>query len=256
MKIKFLGTGANGGLPQLDCRCGNCRKAIKDNSEVRLRSSLLIETKERKFVLDCGPDFRQQLLEQDLKLQDIDLIVVTHLHFDHVGGLMELSGGRPFGVPVLVSKKNKEELMMKGEFKFLIKAGFMRLVSEAEGRRMGVELFEVPHDPNFPTSAIIVNDGKNKIWYSPDAKEITKEMVEKMEKMNLVIFDATFLNEDIFPARKFNHTTIEKSAAKLVGVSKRVIFSHINHSEDSVKVRKFLDKFNFELAKDSMKIII
>jgi len=254
MKTKFLGTAANGGLPQLDCGCLNCVAASKKKNLRRLRSSLLVRTGDKKIVLDCGPDFRQQMLTEGLRLQEIDLIVVTHLHWDHFGGLMELAGGKPSSVPVLMSKKNKKILMMRDEIKFLVDAKFVRLVSEIEGKGIGVELFEVPHDPNFPTDAVIVHGDNKQVWYSPDVAKITGEMLDRMEAVDQIIFDATFLNEDNFPAKKFNHITIEESAPVLVKLKKEIIFSHINHSEDLVKMERFLYRFNFVLAKDGMEI--
>lgn len=256
MKIKFLGTGANGGLPQVDCGCGNCKKAREGLEKIRLRSCLLVETEEKKIVLDCGPDFRQQMLNENLELRNLDLIVVTHLHWDHVGGLMELSVGKSFEVPVLVSEKNRKVLMARDEIKFMVEGKFIKLIDEVEGLKIGVELFEVPHDPNFSTDAVIVCEGDKRIWYSPDVVEITDEMMEKLEGVDQIIFDATFLNEEIFPAKKFNHVIVEKSAPRLVKLGKEVIFSHVNHSEDLEKMKFFLGKFGFKLAEDGLSVKI
>jgi phosphoribosyl 1,2-cyclic phosphate phosphodiesterase len=256
MKIKFLGTAANGGLPQLDCRCVNCVSTENGNGLSRLRSSVLVEIGDKKIILDCGPDFRQQMLKEGLRLQDIDLIVVTHLHFDHVGGLMELSTGKQLEVPILMSSKNQKLLMMRDEIKFLVGAKFAKLINEAEGRKMGVELFEIPHDPMFPTSAIIVHEDKKQVWYSSDVAEITHKMMKRMKDVSLVVFDATFLNEDVFPAKKLNHITVESSALRLATLGKMIIFSHTNHAEDLVKMRDFLCNFGFKLAKDGLSVRI
>lgn len=256
MKIKFLGTAANGGLPQLDCRCDNCLVAEKDSKLRRLRSSMLVEVDDKKIVLDCGPDFRQQILNEGLRLQDLDLIVVSHLHFDHVGGLMELSTGKHLEVPVLVSSENRKLLMLKDEIKYLVGAKFARLISETEGRKMGVELFRVPHDPNFPTSAVIVHKGKKQIWYSSDVAKITDRMIKRMKSVDLVVFDATFLNEKVFPAKKLNHITVEESVLRLEKLGKEVIYSHLNHSENPTKMEASLDKLGFRLAKDGISVKI
>lgn len=253
MKIEFLGTAANGGLPQVDCSCINCTRAENNEGYRRLRSSVLVDIDDKKIVLDCGPDFRQQMLINGLKLQDLNLIVVTHLHWDHVGGLMELSAGKPIEVPVLISSENKKLLMNKDEIKFLTGAGFARFINEVEGKEMGVELFDVPHDPNFPTSAVIVYGESKQVWYSPDVSTITDKMLERMGEVDNIIFDSTFLNEDFRPAKKLNHTIVEESAPILAKLNKEVIFSHINHSEDPFRVKNFLDKFGFRLAEDGME---
>lgn len=91
MKITFLGTGTSTGVPVIGCSCGVCRSL--DPRDRRLRTSLLMETKRTRILLDCGPDFRQQILP--LPFRRIDAVLVTHEHYDHIGGLDDL---RPFCV--------------------------------------------------------------------------------------------------------------------------------------------------------------
>lgn len=83
MNITFLGTGASHGIPVIGCNCGVCLSSnIKDK---RLRSSIFIETDKNKFVIDTGPDFRQQMLRE--KITEIDAVLLTHEHKDHTAGL-------------------------------------------------------------------------------------------------------------------------------------------------------------------------
>lgn len=83
LKITFLGTGTSQGVPVIGCNCETCQS--KDPNDNRLRSSVLIETKEFTLTIDAGPDFRQQMLLN--KISHLDAILVTHGHKDHVGGL-------------------------------------------------------------------------------------------------------------------------------------------------------------------------
>ena len=92
MKITFLGTGTSTGVPQMGCTCAVCTS--DDPHDRRLRTSALVESDGGKHILiDCGPDFRQQMLALDFR--PIDAVLITHEHYDHVGGLDDL---RPLSV--------------------------------------------------------------------------------------------------------------------------------------------------------------
>ena len=130
MKLHFLGTGTSIGVPQMGCSCSVCRS--EDPRDKRLRCSALLETDDHRLILiDCGPDFRTQMLrfiaehpytddtlvpysvrnmsemsdEQarkmglheaprfDYAMPRIEAVLLTHEHFDHVAGLDDL---RPF----------------------------------------------------------------------------------------------------------------------------------------------------------------
>lgn len=91
MKLTFLGTGTSTGVPQIGCNCRVCTSS--DARDKRLRCSALVETEETRLLLDCGPDFRQQMLQLDFK--PFDAVLLTHEHYDHVGGLDDL---RPYSV--------------------------------------------------------------------------------------------------------------------------------------------------------------
>ncbi len=87
MKLKFLGTGTSQGVPVIGCTCEVCTSENPKDS--RLRSSVMITTDEsRKILIDCGPDFRQQMLTH--KESHIDVALLTHEHNDHVIGLDDM----------------------------------------------------------------------------------------------------------------------------------------------------------------------
>ncbi|WP_435355943.1 MBL fold metallo-hydrolase [Emticicia sp. SJ17W-69] len=89
MQVTFLGTGTSGGIPVLTCGCEICNSL--DYRDKRLRVSVWIEIENKSFIIDTGPDFRQQALRE--RIPNIDGIIYTHEHKDHTAGLDDI---RPY----------------------------------------------------------------------------------------------------------------------------------------------------------------
>lgn len=89
MTLHFLGTGTSTGVPAIGCTCPVCRST--DSRDKRLRASALLSVGDVNLLIDCGPDFRQQILSLDSPR--LDAALLTHSHYDHVGGIDDL---RPY----------------------------------------------------------------------------------------------------------------------------------------------------------------
>lgn len=87
-KVTVLGCGNSSGVPAAGNYWGACDP--KEPRNTRLRSSILVQTEATKVLVDCGPDFRQQINRTDVSL--LDAVLLTHAHSDHVNGLDELRG--------------------------------------------------------------------------------------------------------------------------------------------------------------------
>ena len=93
MKLTFLGTGTSCGVPTIGCQCEVCQST--DPKDKRLRCSALVETEQTRLLIDCGPDFRQQIMPHPFRR--IDGILITHAHYDHMGGMDDVRPYCQFG---------------------------------------------------------------------------------------------------------------------------------------------------------------
>ena len=116
MKITFLGTGTSQGIPIIGSDHPVCLS--KNPKDKRLRVSVLIQWDNYSYVIDCGPDFRQQMLRADVK--SIDGILFTHEHADHTAGLDDI---RPFffrqgDIPIYAHKRVVGQLKQRFAYIF------------------------------------------------------------------------------------------------------------------------------------------
>ena len=113
--VTILGTGTSKGIPEIGCSCRVCRSPYQKDK--RLRTSALVRTMGMTLLIDPSPDFRQHALAADL--HHIDAVLITHSHFDHVGGMDDL---RPFSsvidLPVYANKVTCEGLRKHYDYCF------------------------------------------------------------------------------------------------------------------------------------------
>jgi phosphoribosyl 1,2-cyclic phosphate phosphodiesterase len=86
IKVTFLGTGTSIGVPVITCDCPVCQST--DPRDKRMRTSAMVEVNGMTLVIDCGPDFRHQMLRQ--RVLNLDAVIFTHEHRDHIAGLDDI----------------------------------------------------------------------------------------------------------------------------------------------------------------------
>ena len=116
IKITFLGTGTSQGIPMIASNDPVCLS--EDSKDKRLRSSILFSLDNKNYVIDCGPDFRQQMLRE--KVQLVNGVLFTHEHSDHTAGIDDL---RPFcykigEMPIYLNKRTLDSLEKRFEYIF------------------------------------------------------------------------------------------------------------------------------------------
>ncbi len=139
MKVYFLGTGTSQGIPVIGSHHSVCKS--DDPKDKRLRVSVWISDADFSVVIDCGPDFRQQMLTSNC--QQLDAILFTHEHADHTAGLDDI---RPFyflqgNIPVYAHQRVLENLKRRFDYIF-----------ETENKypgAPGVETYEVTNGQPF-----------------------------------------------------------------------------------------------------------
>ncbi|MGE5354973.1 MAG: MBL fold metallo-hydrolase [Deltaproteobacteria bacterium] len=193
MKVLFLGTGPSLGVPVPTCTCPTCQSY--DERDKRLRSSVYITHKEKSFIIDCGPDFRQQALKYNLN--KIDFILITHKHNDHIGGIDDL---RPFNyfqnkkMPIYANEDSITDIKKRFYYSFDEKpypgAPKLELISTngiecLEISNLKITIIEGLHG-EMPVQGYRIGD----FSYLTDFKYISDKQAEKLAGTRVLVINA------------------------------------------------------------------
>ncbi|RXG16169.1 phosphoribosyl 1,2-cyclic phosphate phosphodiesterase [Leeuwenhoekiella aestuarii] len=227
MKITFLGTGTSQGIPIIGSTHPVCMST--DPRDKRLRVSILIEFEGANYVIDCGPDFRQQMLTH--KVNHLEALLFTHEHADHTAGLDDI---RPFffrqgDIPVYAHKRVVAELKKRFDYIF-----------ETENRYPGapaVAIHEVINNKLFTINKLEVEPinvmhGKLQVFgyrfgnfaYLTDVKTISEAEKAKLKNLDVLVVNA--LREE----PHYSHFNLEEALAFVEEIKpKQTYFTHISH---------------------------
>ncbi len=253
MKITFLGTGTSCGVPVIGCQCEVCQS--KEPKDRRLRCSILVETEDTRLLVDVGPDFREQILPQPFRR--IDGILVTHSHYDHVGGMDDIRPYCQFGqIDVYADPIAREGMLQMLPYCF------------AENRYPGVpkiELNEIHAGQSFTIGdievmPIEVMHGKlpilgyrfGRFAYITDMKTINDDQLPLLEGVEVLVVNALR-----FDKPHHSHQLVDDALAfaRRVG-ARRTLLTHVCHDIGLHHVVNSKLPQGVELAFDGMELTI
>lgn len=254
LTVTFLGTGTSQGIPIIGSTHPVCLS--KDPKDKRLRVSVLLSWDSYNYVIDCGPDFRQQLLANPI--DQLDGILFTHEHADHVAGIDDI---RPFffrqgDIPIYADKRVINSLKRRYDYVFA-----------DEDRYPGapaVKVIEIFKDKNFEIGAQqivpievfhnrlpVLGFRIGKFAYLTDVKRVEEEEFSKLEGLDCLVVNALRIEPH------HSHFNLEEALefSSRVG-ARKTYFTHISHLLGfHAEVEKNLPE-NVHLAYDNLKITI
>ena len=254
MKVYFLGTGTSQGIPVIGSNHPVCKST--DNKDKRLRVSVWISWENYSFVIDCGPDFRQQMLSSNC--QKVEGILFTHEHSDHTAGIDDI---RPFNfkqgkIPIYAHQRVIDNIKRRFEYVF-------ETVNKYPGAP-SVETIEVINNQPFPLGnkmviPIDVMHGNLQVFgyriddfaYLTDVKTIEKSEIEKLKNLKVLVINA--LREEPHDM----HFNLKEALDFITLVQPKTTYlTHISHIMGfHEEVQKRLPE-NVFLAYDNLEITI
>ncbi len=224
----FLGTGTSLGVPVIGCTCDVCTST--DARDKRLRPSGLVHLNEKNYVIDVGPDFRQQLLRENIS--DVEAILITHEHSDHTAGLDDV---RPLNfvqkrdMPLYITQKIERDIRARFAYAFeenpypgSPQLSFVRISKDNN--------FELNHTIVIPIEVSHGRDMKvlgfrfDNFTYITDCKTISPEELEKVRGTQYLVLNALHHN----PHHAHLNLPEAIELAQIIGAEK-TFFTHVNH---------------------------
>jgi phosphoribosyl 1,2-cyclic phosphate phosphodiesterase len=253
MQVTITGSGTSQGVPVIGCECKVCKS--KDKKDKRFRCSVHISYKGKSIVIDTGPDFRQQMLNAEIK--SLDAVLFTHEHKDHVAGLDDV---RPFNFsqkkPIDIYCTDHVFNALKREFHYIFDPKFQypgipKINRYSIKKNENISIADIDIEPievmhyKLPVLGFKI-DG---FAYITDAKTIEDSQKKKLNNLDVLVINALRIKQHM------SHFNLEEAIELIKELKpKKAILTHISHFMGIHQdVQKKLPE-NIYLAYDGLKI--
>ena len=256
MKITILGSGTSQGVPVIGCKCDVCRS--DSPLDKRLRTSILIQTEQTSICVDAGPDFRQQMLRENV--QHLDAILITHQHKDHIGGLDDVRSFnflQDISMPVYASPEAQEEIKREYSYAFVDKselypgAPTYNLIDIIDDKPIIINDLTIEPIPLTHLHMLCYAFRIGKFAYVTDFNIMSEDSFNKLKGVEYLIIEA-LRNE-----KHYSHISLPEAIeiAQRLNV-KKAWFTHVSHSIGRADdVNRALPR-NMMLAYDGLRITV
>lgn len=254
MKITFLGTGTSQGVPLIGCTCEVCKS--DDSKDKRLRSSVLISINGKNIMIDAGPDFRQQMLRE--KITQLDAILLTHEHKDHIGGLDDVRAfnyiqKKPMDI---YAEKRVNDILQAHDFAYVVERknypGIPKMdfhsVTEKPFNIYGITVTPIR---GLHMSLSVLGFRINKFAYITDMNYISPEEREKLRGLDVFVINALRKKKHV------SHFNLDEALEVIEDIQpSKAYLTHISHKLGFYETLKNELPENVYPAYDGLKVSI
>lgn len=252
-KFVFLGTGTSQGVPVIACKCDVCTSS--DLRDKRLRTSVMLSFDDQNVVIDTGPDFRQQMLREDV--ETLEAVVFTHEHKDHISGMDDI---RAFNFsankPVDIYASELTEIGLRKEFHYVFGSANYPGIPQVQLHRVSDEPFQVVNETFIPINVMhyklpVKAFRVRNFTYITDANSISPTELEKVMGSEYLVINALRKSSHI------SHFSLDEALAIIALVKpKRAFLTHISHLMGKHEETSRILPEGVEIAYDGLTVIL